>query len=61
MAADLNSKSSRVKTYGLAADILGLATLVAGGISLKWTLSMSPTRETHIAVTPSSIQLAGHF
>jgi hypothetical protein len=58
---DLNSKSSKVKTLSLTADILGAATLIAGGIALKLTLSQSSTHEVHVAVVPNGIQVAGTF
>lgn len=61
MASDLDDLSKRVKTYALAADILLAATVVAGGISLKWTLSQSSSHETHLAVVPGGLQLAGTF
>jgi hypothetical protein len=57
----LDDKSKSVSTFSTAADILGLATLVAGGISLKLTLSRSHDREVHVAVVPNGLQLAGTF
>jgi hypothetical protein len=58
---DLDSKSSKVKRFALAADILGVATIIAGGISLKLTLSQSKSHEVHVAVAPNGLQLAGAF
>jgi hypothetical protein len=59
--ADLSSKSSRVSTYSTLADVLGLATLIAGGVTLKLSLSRSHSHEVHVAVAPNGIQLAGAF
>jgi hypothetical protein len=58
---DLASKASRVSTYSTIADILGIATVIAGGITLKLALSRSRSHEVHVAVVPNGIQLAGTF
>jgi hypothetical protein len=60
-ASELSNKGSKVKTYALAADILGVATLVAGAISVKLTLSQSSSHEAHVAIMPNGLQLAGKF
>lgn len=59
--ADLDSKSSRAKTLALVADVLGAATVVAGAVTLKLTLSRSSSHEVHVAVVPGGIQIAGAF
>lgn len=59
--ADLDSKSSRASTLALVADVVGAATVVAGAITLKLTLSRSPSHEVHVAVVPGGIQVAGAF
>ncbi len=58
---DLAKKSSRVKTWSLVADIAGVATLAAAGVSLTLMLSRSESHEVHVAVVPNGIQLAGTF
>lgn len=59
--AELGRLSSRVTTYGAVADILGVAAIVTGGITLKLTLSRSSTHELHVALRPDGLQLAGSF
>lgn len=59
--AELDSKSSRAKTLALVADVVGAATVVAGAVTFKLTLSRSPSHEVHVAVVPGGIQLAGAF
>lgn len=58
---DLASKSSRVSKLSAVADILGIAAVVAGGVTLTLTLSRSNSHEVHVAVAPNGIQLAGTF
>ncbi|HEY0479558.1 MAG TPA: hypothetical protein VGD37_18690 [Kofleriaceae bacterium] len=58
---DLSSKSAWVNRLSLTADIAAVATLIVGGITLKYTLSQSSSRETHVALTPTGVQLAGQF
>lgn len=60
-ASDLDHKSSRVRTYSIIADSLGVATVIAGAISLKLTLSHGKSHEVHVAATPGGISLAGSF
>jgi tetratricopeptide (TPR) repeat protein len=60
-AAELDSKSSRARTLALVADVVGAATVVAGAVTLKLTLSRSPSHEVHVAVVPGGIQVAGAF
>lgn len=57
--ADIKSKSSRVSTFSVVADVLGVATLVTAGISLKLTLSKNHEHEAHLAVAPNGVQLVG--
>jgi hypothetical protein len=57
----LETKSSRAKTLALVADVVGAATVVAGAITVKLTLSRSSSHEVHVAVVPGGIQIAGAF
>ncbi|HEY0194548.1 MAG TPA: PEGA domain-containing protein [Kofleriaceae bacterium] len=57
--ADIKSKSSRVSTFSVVADVLGVATLVTAGISLKLQLSKTHDHEAHLAVAPNGVQLIG--
>lgn len=59
--ADLVDKAHSVSRYALVADVLGVATLITGGVALKLTLSRSSTREVHVAVVPGGLQLSGTF
>jgi len=59
--AELDSKSSRASTLALVADVVGAATLVAGAVTFKLSLSRSSSHEVHVAVVPGGIQLAGAF
>jgi hypothetical protein len=58
---DLASKSSKVKTFSLIADISGLAAIAAGGVTLYLSLSRSKEHETRVAITPNGILIAGTF
>jgi len=57
----LKDKSNKVSTYALIADVLGVATVVTGGLTLRMQLSHSSTHEAHLALSPTSIQIAGKF
>jgi hypothetical protein len=59
--AELDSKSSRAGTLALVADVVGAATVIAGAVTLKLTLSRSSSHEVHIAVVPGGLQIAGAF
>jgi tetratricopeptide repeat protein/PEGA domain-containing protein len=59
--AELNSKGSRVSTLSTVADILGVAALVTGGLTLTLSLSRSHDHEVHVALAPNGLQLAGTF
>jgi hypothetical protein len=59
--AELDSKSSRAKTLALVADLVGAATVAAGAVTLKLSLSRSSSHEVHVAVVPGGIQIAGAF
>ncbi len=59
--AELDSKASRARTLGIVADVVGAAFVVAGAITVKLTLSRSPSHEVHVAVVPGGIQVAGAF
>jgi hypothetical protein len=58
---DLNSKGSKVSTFSHIADVAALVTLAAGGVTLYLSMSRSKEHETHVAVTPNGIQIAGTF
>lgn len=58
---ELDDKASWVTRLSLAADISGALALVAGGITLKLTLSRSRSREAHVAIAPDGIRIAGEF
>ena len=59
--AELDSKSSRARTLAIVADLVGAATVVAGAVTLKLTLSRSSSHEVHVAVVPGGLQVAGTF
>jgi len=58
---DLATKSSRVSRYSTIADLAGLAAVVAGGLTLTFSLTHSESHEVHVAVAPNGVQLAGTF
>lgn len=58
---ELNGKGNWVTGLSLAADIAGVAALVAGGVTLKLTLSRSSAHEAHVAIAPGGIRIAGKF
>jgi len=60
-ATALDRAASRVSTRSAIADVLGIATIVTGAITLKLTLSRSRTHEVHVAVRPMGLQIAGSF
>ena len=58
---DLSNKSSKVSLYSHIADGFLAATAIAGGVTLYLSLSRSKEHETHVAITPTGIHLAGTF
>jgi Flp pilus assembly protein TadD len=56
---DLDRRASRASTSAIVADVFTAATVVAGAITLKLTLSRAPSHEVHVAVVPGGIELAG--
>ncbi len=58
---DLSSKSSKVSTFSHLADAAGAVALIAGGFTLYLSMSRSKEHETHVAITPNGIELAGTF
>jgi hypothetical protein len=58
---DLANKSSKVSTFSHIADGALIVAAVAGGVTLYLTLSRSKEHETHVAITPTGIQIAGTF
>jgi len=59
--ADLASKSSRVATLSAVADLLGVAAVVTGGVTLTLWWRRSNSHEVRVALAPNSIQFAGTF
>jgi hypothetical protein len=59
--ADLDTKRARVATLSVLTDVLGATTLVAGGISLYFTLSRRQEKSVGLGVSGSGIQLRGSF
>ncbi len=59
--ASLNAGSSRVATLAAAADILGLAALVGGGISLWLTINALSTENATVAVGPTGMTFFARF
>jgi hypothetical protein len=60
-AHDLSQKATTTKTFAISADLLGVATVVVGGLSLYWTLSRSSSTETRAAITPAGATVTGSF
>jgi len=58
---DLTRTASRVSTFSTVSDVLWLATLVAGGVTLKLALSRSSAHEAHVMLAPNGVQIAGTF
>jgi len=59
--ADLASKSSRVTTLSAVADVLGVAAVVTGGVTLTLWWQRSHSHEVRVALAPNGIQFAGTF
>lgn len=58
----LDDKASKLRRLSLAADVLGAATLVVGGITLTYTLTSSKSKEkVQLSVAPTSVSLSGTF
>ncbi len=58
----LDDKASKLRRLSLAADVLGAATLVVGGITLTYTLTSSRSKEkVQLSVAPTSVLLSGSF
>lgn len=72
----LDDKSARLRRLSLAADVLGAAALVVGGVTLTFTLTSrsrrssgagssgetpGPTAAVRLGVSPGSVSLSGHF
>lgn len=59
--AELESAASKVTRYSIAADVLGAATIIVGGLTLTYTLTRSSSSEVKVSVTPRGVQLSGAF
>ncbi len=57
----LDDKATKLRRLSLAADLLGAATLVVGGITLTMTLTRSRTSEVRLSVAPTGMALSGTF
>lgn len=58
---DLNKKASRVTTFSTIADVVGVAAVVVGGVTLYLTLSRSASSEVKVGVAPRGVSLEGTF
>jgi len=58
---ELDRKASRATTVAVVGDVLGAATVIAAAVTVKLTLSRSPSHEVHVAVVPGGIVVAGAF
>jgi hypothetical protein len=58
---NLDSLSSRVRTYSIAADVLMGATLAAAGLGLYLTLRPSTESKTALLVGPTGVSFTGTF
>jgi tetratricopeptide (TPR) repeat protein len=59
--SDVGSRASTVKALSVTADVLGIATVAAGGLSLYWTLSRSSSSEVKAGFSPTGVRLVGSF
>jgi tetratricopeptide (TPR) repeat protein len=57
----LDDKATKLRRLSLAADLLGAATLVVGGITLTLTLTRSKSSEVRLSVAPNGMALSGTF
>lgn len=59
----LDDKASSLKTFSLAADVLGVAALAVGGVTLyfKMTRGTARPREIRAGLAPRGLQLSGTF
>lgn len=58
----LDDKASKLRRLSLAADVLGAATVVVGGLTLTYTLTSSKSKEkVQLSVAPTSVLLSGSF
>ena len=57
----LTAASKRVGSFSAAADVLGLAAIVAGGVSLYLTIALHSTDDVHVAVGPGGVSVFAQF
>jgi hypothetical protein len=59
----LDDKASRVTTFSIAADVLGVAAIAAGGVTLYMMRSRSRARatETRVGLSPRGLLVSGRF
>lgn len=58
--SELDRTHSQLRTFSLATDILGGATLAAGAVATYLTLRR-PTSETTVSIGPASVAVGGRF
>lgn len=61
---DLSSQNSRVRLYSITADVLTAGAVIAGGISLYYTIKWGKERDEKnmkVSVTPMGISLGASF
>jgi tetratricopeptide (TPR) repeat protein len=61
-ASALTDKADKLRALSLTTDILGAATLIAGGVTLALTLTRPRARkEVRVGLAPRGLQLSGTF
>lgn len=58
---DLDDKSSKVTLFSIGADVLAVAAITAGVLTVRYQLHHSGRREVHAAIGPGGLQIAGTF
>lgn len=58
---DLDSASSRTKTFALVTDVLLVSTIAAAGLSLYLTINAPKTMPVTVGISPTGFALAGSF
>jgi hypothetical protein len=59
--AAIDYAASQTRTFSLAADLLGAATIVAGAIALAVTIVRARERPTRVGIAPRQLSLGGTF
>ena len=58
---DVQSRASTVTALSVTADVLGLATIVAGSLSVYWTVTRNSGTEVKAGFSPTGVKLVGSF